>query len=104
MSTLTIIDEAEFCAWVGRAEPGDILEYHRGHLAADLDAGQSPATKKALRALARRAYWASQRDLVHLVQRRVGPRRFSYLAIRRARPRAGRIAAAALVDALVVVA
>jgi hypothetical protein len=96
------LTEAEFCAWVGRAEPGDVLEYHYGFLAVDASAGPlSPAEQKVLRLLARRALWSSNRGLVHLVQQRRGPGSFRYLAIKRRRPRATMIAAAALVDCLV---
>ena len=94
--------EAEFCAWVGDAEPGDTLEYHHGHLALDVSMGPlTAAEQKVLRRLARRAFWASKQGLVHLVQQRTGPGRFRYLAIKLSRPRATRIAAAALVDCLV---
>ena len=80
--------EADFCSWVGRAAPGDIFEYHRGFLGIDVAPGTLPAAEqKALRHLARRALWASGEGLVHLVQRRVGPGEFAYLAIRRPRPR-----------------
>ena len=48
----------------------------------------SPAVgAKALRQLARRAAWAFDEGLVHLVQRRNGPDDFSYFAIKRPRPR-----------------
>ena len=38
--------EADFCGWVGRAAPGDIVEYHRGFLGIDIharDALRSPS-------------------------------------------------------------
>ena len=47
-----------------------------------------------LRQLARRAAWAFGEGLVHLVQRRNGPNDFSYLAIKRTRPRTTRPARA----------
>jgi hypothetical protein len=58
------VSEIELCAWVAQAEPGAVLEYHRGYLAHDL----------------------AERGLVHLVQRRHGPEDYSYFAV--ARPRA----------------
>ncbi len=36
--------------------------------------------------VASRAWWAAEKQLVHLVQRRLGENRFSYLAIARPRP------------------
>ena len=49
--------------------------------------GRSPvAERKALRQLARRAPGPPTQGLVHLVQRRIGPGDFTYLAIRRPRP------------------
>jgi len=94
--------ETEFCAWVGRAAPGDVLEYHQGFLALDTTSVRlTPAEQKVLRQLVRRTAWAAKQRLVHLVQQRRGPGIFSYLAIKRQRPRASKIAGAALVDCLV---
>ena len=81
--------EINFCAWLGQASPDDRLEYHRGFLA--LDASPHCATlpdqeRLELGRLARRAWWAAERQLVHLVQRRNAPNDFSYLAIARPRP------------------
>jgi hypothetical protein len=36
--------------------------------------------------VAHRAWWAAEKNLVHLVQRRLGENSFSYLAIARPRP------------------
>jgi hypothetical protein len=90
-STPRHLTEVDFCAWVGRAAPADTLEYYRGLLSVDteLDPFSAPE-RKALRRLARRAVWASDVGLVHLVQRRNGPGDFSYLAVRRPRQRAPR--------------
>ena len=81
--------EIDFCAWLGQASPDDRLEYHRGFLA--MDASQHCATlpdqdRRELDRLARRAWWAAERQLVHLVQRRHAQNDFSYLAIARPRP------------------
>ena len=83
------ITEINLCGWIGRASPGAILEYHRGLLALDV----SPQGKRfndddraELARVARRAWWASEKGLVHLVQRRHGNDDYSYLII--ARPRA----------------
>ncbi|MER9005658.1 hypothetical protein NKI15_18690 [Mesorhizobium sp. M0862] len=83
----TTLSEAEFCSWLSVAAPGNVIEYHRGFLV--LDAAQPCREKLALKRqqeliqLRRRAYWAAERELVHLVQRRLAPCRFSYLAIKR---------------------
>jgi hypothetical protein len=46
----------------------------------------SPRDRAELVRLARRAWHASERQLIHLVQRRHGPDDYSYLAIARAKP------------------
>ena len=46
----------------------------------------------ALRHVARRALWAFDEGLVHLVQRRIGHGEFAYIASRRPRPRTARAA------------
>lgn len=83
------LTEIELCAWLGQALPGDTLEYHRGFLAIDIMphsgrlAGQD---RPELARIARRAWWAAERQFVDLVQRRHGPDDYSYLLIARCRP------------------
>lgn len=83
----TAVSEPEFCSWLQTAAPGNVIEYHRGFLV--FDAAQTCRGKLALKRqheliqLRRRAYWAAEQELVHLVQRRLAPCRFSYLAIKR---------------------
>ncbi len=84
------LTEIAFCGWLGQAETNDVLVYHRGFLA--LDASSFSRTlgepeRKELCRVARRAWWAAERGLVHLLQRRNGPDDFTYLAIARARPK-----------------
>lgn len=85
----TTVSEAEFCSWLRAAAPGNVLEYHRGFLV--LDAAQPCREKLALERqrelvqLRHLAYWAAEQELVHLVQRRLVPDTFSYLAVRRVR-------------------
>jgi hypothetical protein len=70
--------------------PGDLLEYHRGFLALDaIEQGTRLAERDRAELLrvARRAYWAAELGLVHLVQRRHGPDDYSYFAIARPKPR-----------------
>jgi predicted aconitase len=84
------ITEIEFCAWVAQAEPGNRLEYHRGFLAFDVHSlltGLSDAERDQLRALGARAFHTAEAGLVHLVQERLGPDCFAYIAIARPRPK-----------------
>ena len=93
--TFRPLTEIQFCAWVAQALPGDRLEYHRGHLAVDADKVTSdldPNARAELACLRDRAFWSETAGLVHLVQQRLGPDRFAYLAI--ARPKTSRTARA----------
>ena len=81
-----------FWSWLARAEPGAVLEYHRGLLILD----RSPASelaedeRRTVAKIADAALTAAADGLVHLVQHRNGPFDFSYLAIKAgttARPR-----------------
>ena len=77
-----LLTEMELCGWLGQAAPGDILEYHRGFLAADIDArsGCLPERDQTeLVRLGRRAMRAAEIGRAHLVQRRHGPNDYSYL-------------------------
>ena len=85
------LSEIEFCAWVAQAVLGNRLEYHRGFLACDivpLVSNLAANERTELSLLATRAAWAEGQGLVHLVQQRLGPDLFSYLAI--ARPKTSR--------------
>lgn len=87
------LSEPELCGWLKTAAPGDTLEYHRGFLVLDVRPDSSrlvPADRTILAQVARRAYWAAEQGLVHLVQRRHGPDDYSYLAIARPWPDARR--------------
>jgi hypothetical protein len=80
----------EFCGWLGQAEPGDVISYHRGFLILDRVPSKKdlPDVRSAeLNLLANCAMRAAEHDLVHLVQRRNGSLDFSYLAIARPRKR-----------------
>ena len=74
------LTDIEFCSWVTQALPGDGLEYHRGFLALD-------RTRGDIDKLAARVLWAFEQGLVHLVQERVGPEDFAYIAVARRKPR-----------------
>jgi hypothetical protein len=88
-TSIILPTETDLCTWIGQAFPGEIIEYHRGFLAMDANPALGQRAKE-LSLLARRAAWASDAGLVHLVQRRNGPGDFSYLAIRRPTPRTAR--------------
>ena len=49
--------------------------------------------------VASRARWAAEKQLVHLVQRRLGENRFSYLAIARPRPETPALSSLLLAEA-----
>ena len=90
LTTTQRISEMNFCVWLGQADTGDVLAYHRGFLALDTSSCslmRAETDRKELVRLARRAWWAAQRGLVHLVQRRNGPDDFTYLAIARPKPK-----------------
>jgi hypothetical protein len=83
------LDEIAFCTWLGEAAVGDIIEYYRGFLAADLRAENTALTRAdqlRLESVARRAQSAADRGLVDLAQRRIGFFDYQYIAILRRRP------------------
>ena len=84
------LDEVGLCAWIAQADPGETLIYHRGFLAVDATAVLSklPADRqRVLRQVAAAALRAAEQNLVHLVQARIGPDHFAYVAIARPKPR-----------------
>lgn len=73
-------------AWLRQARAGDVLEYHRGLLIVDrteLGTLASDAARDALGQLADLALHLAEQGRVHLVQRRLAPGDFSYLAVAR---------------------
>ena len=83
------LDEIALCAWVAHAEPGEALVYHRGLLAIDRGPPGQPFLSPEARGVAKTGSMAmklAERGFVHLMQRRLAPEQFLYLAI--ARPRA----------------
>ncbi len=86
------IGEAEMLAWFLAASPGDRIAYWRGHLAIDLAPTASPLSqseRRRLRGLKNMTLHMAELDLLHLVQQRLGPDDYLYLAIARPRPRQG---------------
>lgn len=91
-----------FCAWIGQATPGDRLEYHRGFLGIDTTAVVSimPETdRRRLAGLASAAHRAFRAGLVDLVQARIGPDRFAYIAMARTKPRSAPVSLSQLITA-----
>ncbi|MFC3205623.1 hypothetical protein [Aquamicrobium soli] len=87
------ITRTEFGLWLASAETGAILQYHDGFLALDtmvVGARFSAALRTELADVASHARWASDKGTVHLLQRRLGPGRFAYLAIKRRQKRRDR--------------
>lgn len=87
------ITETELCGWLGQAAPGDRLVYHRGFLALDCAPTSGRLLERErgeLLRVARRALFAAENGLAHLVQRRNGPDDFTYLLIARPRPKTAR--------------
>lgn len=71
--------------WVERADPGDVIEYHRGHLATDRFPGQSalpPRQYQELGRIAERVAALAAQGRVALAQKRIDVERVAYLAIR----------------------
>ena len=83
------LDEVGLSAWIAQAEPGETLVYHRGFLAVDATSviSKLPAEQQRALRLVASALRAAEQGLVHLVQARIGPDQFAYIAIARARPR-----------------
>ena len=78
-----MIRESDFLKWIERAGPGDRLEYHRGHLGADREAGSPlPDTmRRDLGRIADRAMDLALEGRLHLVQERRGTDVTAYLVV-----------------------
>ena len=76
-----------FAEWLTVAPPGERFEYYRGELGYDAqqrDGNKNPTPQAAHAAYAGpTAYKAYRSGLVHLVQRRLAPHRFAYIAVKR---------------------
>lgn len=84
------LDEAGLCARVFEAEPGERIEYHRGFLGLDrspLGQHADRQTRSTISRTADRAFALAEKGAVHLVQKRLAPECFSYLAVVRPRQR-----------------
>jgi len=93
------VSEIEFCAWVAQALPGERLEYHCGFLVLDtfaLFSRLGDTERDELRKLAGRVFWAAEQGFVHLVQERMGPDCFAYIAVARPKSKSAPISLSAL--------
>jgi hypothetical protein len=78
------ITAPELVNWLGSASPGERIVYARGFLVVAVhtaDLNRHPDAP-ALWAVQEAAWKAHQRCMVHLVQRRLGPAEFEYLAVK----------------------
>ena len=85
------LTDVELYAWIAQAEAGARIEYHCGFLGIDVTPVISTlpeAERRQLADLGQAALGAFEKGLVHLVQERVGPDRFAYIAVARPRPKA----------------
>jgi hypothetical protein len=81
-----------FRAWLGRARPGERLEYYRGLLALDRIEGASSLKepeRRRLAAVADHALALATRNKLHLLQERHSDSDYSYWAVARAPARGG---------------
>lgn len=80
--------ENAFCDRYADAAPGEVIVYHVGLLGCDRDKLTSnllPAARSDLDRVADRAWAMAAQGLVHLLQRRMSPGCFAYLAVVRPR-------------------
>ncbi len=79
-----LVTAADLELWLGRALPGNALDYHRGFLALDrvtLGSRLSKEDAGELDRVATAAMAAAEAGLVHLLQRRNGDGDYTYLAV-----------------------
>lgn len=96
------VNDLAFYGWVAQAAPGETLVYHRGFLGIDITPVISrfgEPDRRRLLGLAQAALSAFDAGLVHLVQVRLEPDRFAYLAVARRKPAHAPAALARLVAA-----
>lgn len=95
MSSIEVVDTDilslnDFCDRLAAAASGDVITYYVGMLAHDcwpMSLVHPEPRRVELRSIASRALQLSDAGRVHLLQRRVGPERFAYLAVARPQPR-----------------
>jgi hypothetical protein len=81
---VTHITSDEFVNWLGVASPGERIAYAVGFLSVAVhtaDLNRHPDAPM-LAAVQQAAWKAHERGMAHLVQRRLGPADFEYLAVK----------------------
>lgn len=79
-----LVDENALVDWLVAAEPGQVLTYHQGLLALDLDPRtrrMNATERSSLAAIAERLREEADRGTLHLLQRRLGREHFDYIAV-----------------------
>lgn len=80
------LDEVGLAAWIAQAEPGEALVYHRVFLAVDATSVISKLPRDRQRTLQQVAAAARRAAEQNLVQSRLGPDAFAYIAVARPKP------------------
>jgi hypothetical protein len=96
------VNDLAFLAWIAQADAGETFVYHRGFLGIDVGPLMTrfgEPDRRRLLGLAQAALSAFDAGLVHLVQVRLEPDRFAYLAVARRKPSHASAALARLVAA-----
>ena len=81
-----VMNDVDLCVWVADAKPGARIVYYTGHLSRDRlphNDGYSEAVRRKIGELGNAAWMLGNEHWVHLVQRRVMPGCWEYIAIRR---------------------
>lgn len=87
LAVTDVMNDVDLCVWVADAKPGTRIIYYTGHLSRDRlphNDGYSEAVRRKISELGNAAWMLGNENWVHLVQRRVMPGCWEYIAIRRA--------------------
>jgi hypothetical protein len=78
-----LVNEEGLRTWLGQANAGDVLEYHRGYLAMDRVAGSrlGEEARRELDRVANKLFALASSSHGHLLQRRHGDGDYSYLFV-----------------------
>ena len=82
-----VMNDVDLCVWVADARPGDSITYYTGHLSRDRlshNEGYSEALRRKIGDLGNAAWMLGAENWVHLLQRRVAPGCWDYIAVRKA--------------------
>lgn len=82
-----MMNDVDLCVWVADAQPGDRLVYYTGHLSRDRlphSEGYSEPVRRKVGELGNAAWMLGAENWVHLLQRRVAPGCWDYIAVRKA--------------------